>query len=593
MANIIFASTLKLDDKKDIVNFELGYFHDRTGKLDIKDVKKIRNLKKINNSFSFGYEKGNIWLKFSAINTLSKEISKVIYFSEIFYNVFDFYVLNASGKLINIKRFGLLERGKTKDIPIAFRVSFKPYEKKIIFAKLNSVYSIVGSLKILNPETFMVERNHQNYFYFVYFGVFLTVFIYNFFLYLYLKDANYLIYVTYINTFFILVLLYSGFIFYFIDPIYYNKIQVAYPATFFILAIFTKRVLKVKRHLPLYDRIVDVINICLIISMVWVFLDIDTGFFVSNLIATTQLFVLFIIGIISVKYNTITAKLYMMAIGFFIIGMLVFNVVILMFGFMPYNIITRNIPLVGSMLEMIFLSLVLASKIYNLKNDMIKANEKLLNIKTNQNRLLALKVESQTKDIKLLLSELNHRVKNNFQSILSFLHIQKRSFNDQNVTRAFDVASKRVMAISYIHELLHNEPKKSFSFKMYIENFIELLFRDKKEIKKDIKISSIEVSTDDIMTLGMILNELITNSYKHAFLDTEKPFIIIKFYQEEDYNVLYYKDNGCGISENDIQKKERSGYKIIKAFAYKLKDSSIELKNSDGLTCVIRFKGLK
>lgn len=592
MANTIWANAVKIDDKKDNTNFTLGYFQDRTGKLDIKDVKKIKNFKIINNSFSMGYKKGNIWLRFSLWNTLPKKITKVLYFSEIFYNIFDFYILNPSGKLINIKRFGLLERGKGKDISISFRVSFKPHEKKIIFVKLNSVYSIVGSLKILNLESFMTEKNHQNYFYFIYFGVFLTVFIYNFFLYIYLKDVNYLIYVIYINTFFILVLQYSGFIFYIIDPLYYNKIQVAYPATFFILAIFTKRVLKVKRHLPFYDKIVDVINIFLIIAMIWVFLDIDTGFFAANLVATTQLFLLFVIGIISVKYDNITAKLYMMAIGFFIIGMLVFNIVILMFGFIPYNIITRNIPLVGSMLEMIFLSLVLASKIYTLKNDMIRTNRKLLNIKTNQNRLLTLKVESQTKDIKLLLSELNHRVKNNFQSILSFLHIQQRSFDDQNVIRAFDVASNRVLAVSYIHELLHNKPKKAFSFKTYIENFIELLFRDKKEIKKDISISNIKVSADDIMMLGMILNELITNSFKHAFLDTENPFIIIKFYEEEGYNVLYYKDNGCGISKDDIQRKERSGYKIIKAFAYKLKESSIELENSDGFTCIIRFKGV-
>ena len=113
----------------------------------------------------------------------------------------------------------------------------------------------------------------------------------------------------------------------------------------------------------------------------------------------------------------------MLAIDCFIIGMIVFSLMV--FGYLQYNFITRNVPLIGSMLEMIFLSLVLASKIYLLKNETIATNEKLLKLQTNQNKLLALKVESQTKDIRLLLSELNHRVKNNFQSILSFLYLQK------------------------------------------------------------------------------------------------------------------------------------------------------------------------
>ena len=592
-ANVtIFAHTLYLDENNSLDDFYVHFYQDKSNRLNIGDIKKIKDFKKIPNAFSLGYEKGNIWLKFSLKNITGKKISKIVYFSEDFYDTFDFYILNSKNKVVKFVPNGLktpLEKRSIHSVLPACRITLRPHESKTVYVKLNSIYGKIGALKISNYDKFISDIEYQNYFYFIFFGVFLTVALYNLFLYIYLQDNIYLIYVAYISAFFILILLYSGFIMYFVSSVNFDKFQIAYPSTFFILSIFTQRVLNVKKYLPIFYTLINYTNILLIISLVWISMDVKTGFFVANAVSTVVLFLLFVVGVLSVKQNSITAKLYMLAIDCFIIGMIVFSLMV--FGYLQYNFVTRNIPIVGSILEMIFLSLVLASKIYSLKNETIATNEKLLKLQTNQNKLLALKVESQTKDIKLLLSELNHRVKNNFQSILSFLYLQKQSFKEKEASEAFNVATKRVEAISYIHELLHNESKNPQSFKDYIESFINLLFDDKKSIKTDIDIKQIKVSTDDILMIGMILNELITNSYKHAFFDTKSPSIIIKIYEENGFNIIYYKDNGKGTNEKLMRDKNRSGYKIIQAFVGKLKNSSVTFYNDSGFVCLIKFKG--
>ena len=153
------------------------------------------------------------------------------------------------------------------------------------------------------------------------------------------------------------------------------------------------------------------------------------------------------------------------------------------------------------------------------------------------------------------------------------------------------MVTKRFKTISYIHELLHNESKNPQSFIDYIERFVNLLFDDKKGIKTDIDIKQIKVSTDDILMIGMILNELITNSYKHAFFDTKNPSIIIKIYEENGFNIIYYKGNSKGANEKLMKEKNRSGYKIIQAFVRKLKSGSVTFYNDSGFVCMVKFKG--
>jgi len=94
----ISAHTLYVNETNSLDNFSVYMYQDTSSKLTIDDMQKIKNFTKIPNRFSLGYKNGNIWLKFSLKNITSKRISKVIHFSEDFYDTFDFYILKQANR---------------------------------------------------------------------------------------------------------------------------------------------------------------------------------------------------------------------------------------------------------------------------------------------------------------------------------------------------------------------------------------------------------------------------------------------------------------------------------------------------------------
>ncbi len=312
------------------------------------------------------------------------------------------------------------------------------------------------------------------------------------------------------------------------------------------------------------------------------------GFYVTNIISTLALLILILAGLLSAKVENITVKLYVFALSFFLLGMVAFSFLLL--GILPYSIFTRNVPFVGFIIEMLLLSLALASKIPILENEKLLANKKLLDLQKHQNKILELKVEKQTEHVRLLLQELRHRVKNNFQSILTFLWLEKRALKNKDAIAALETAHKRIYAMSFIHEFLYHSSKKNVDLSMYIKKFIASQIEKQNNVDIQTHIERLNLSTDTVTQLGMILNELITNSYKYAFLNIENPQITIHFFKEADYYVMYYKDNGKGFDIKQLDVSVGLGYKLIHTFLFKLKDAKMELKNDNGFECIIKFR---
>ncbi len=576
--------------KTNIETFKIQYFYDKSQKLNINNILKIKRFKTISNILSLGYKKGNNWVKFSIKNPTNKKIARFVGFSEDFYSVFDFFVVK-SGKVIQVSKNGLkvpMKNRKIKDMLPVFVVRLMPHETKTIYVKFNTAYGIFGKFVIQSYIRYITYRFFQNYFYFLYYGVILTILLYNIFIYIFLRERIYLLYITYISIFFIPVMLYSGFILYFVDGEIFQKLQIAFPSTFFILTIFTQQVLKVKQMLPKLNSILNFFKILLIICAIWIAIDINSGFYYTSLVTTLTLITLIITGILSIKKGTAVAFIYVLALCSFFSGMILFN--LLQFGIIPYNTVTRNFPFIGSAIEMILFSLALAGKMYTLKNERLAANKKLLKLTTEQNRLLTLRVEKQTKRYKLLLKELQHRVKNNFQSILTFLWLQKQLFKNEDAIEAFEMTCERIRAMSYIHELFYIDSNKKISLKPYIQKFVQSVANKNDKIDIQTKISFANISTEKFVSLGMILNELITNSYKYAFKNIKNPQIIISFSKKDGYNTLYYKDNGIGFDKEILNKSKSLGYKLIQTFTQKLPDATLEIETNNGVTCIVKFK---
>lgn len=198
----------------------------------------------------------------------------------------------------------------------------------------------------------------------------------------------------------------------------------------------------------------------------------------------------------------------------------------------------------------------------------------------------------------VLLREVHHRVKNNLQVISGLLELQSKTLTDTAAIEALMQGRNRIRSVALMHQNLYQF--ENFSA-IEVNKFIEDLFkqlshmfekRDKMMFSTDIPFTEIDIDT--AVPLGLILNELFTNSFKYAFTATEKPSITISLHQtlEEDGRIftLTYHDNGIGLPEGfDLKKAKTLGIRLIYDLTKQLK-GQVKYRYEDGSTFVITFK---
>jgi len=195
----------------------------------------------------------------------------------------------------------------------------------------------------------------------------------------------------------------------------------------------------------------------------------------------------------------------------------------------------------------------------------------------------------------LLLREIHHRVKNNLQIIASLLKLQSRYITDEKVLDAIQDTQSRVRAMSLVHERIYRSPDiAEINIKDYLKYLAKQVFQF-YNMKQQIGIS---VTMDDIMTdidtvspLGLIMNELISNSLKHAFSDDRKGMISIECILQEGGRLRFvYHDNGTGMPAGlDWKNAESLGLRLVINLVDQL-DGTIELIEGEGTTFVIEIK---
>lgn len=189
-------------------------------------------------------------------------------------------------------------------------------------------------------------------------------------------------------------------------------------------------------------------------------------------------------------------------------------------------------------------------------------------------------------DREILIKEVHHRVKNNLQIITSLLNLQARHVTHPEAKIALEDGRNRIRSIALIHQDLHREMQLTgIQSKKYIENLLrnlQLTFRAKRvELKTDIE--DIIINEEIMVLVGLVINEAITNAYKHAFPNGNKGEIALKFTSTIKHYSLEILDNGKGFNYPlQRQKEETFGLQLITDMAVKLKaDLQIE-SNKNG-----------
>ncbi len=193
----------------------------------------------------------------------------------------------------------------------------------------------------------------------------------------------------------------------------------------------------------------------------------------------------------------------------------------------------------------------------------------------------------------ILLKETHHRVKNSFQMVSSLLYIQGETTQQVDAQIALKEAQNRVRSMVLTHQKLYNtEDLIGINTKDYITdltNDVINSYTSQNNINTRLNIESHILDIDTITPLGIIINELVTNIFKHAFNDqTANPKIEVDFTKKKELYSLKIKDNGIGISKN--RRDGALGLELLKSLASKINGAfSINALNNHGTIAIIEF----
>lgn len=224
----------------------------------------------------------------------------------------------------------------------------------------------------------------------------------------------------------------------------------------------------------------------------------------------------------------------------------------------------------------------------------MRSENALMNINTNlleKNEQITQQDEEKT----ILVKEIHHRVKNNLQIITSLLRMQSNEVQNPETKKQFSDAINRIMAMSLIHQKLYQESTLAqIELKNYLNNLVvELLnvYNLDKEIVLDVDVRIKEVGLKSIVPIGLLLNELVSNTLEHGFKKVQKGQINIEVKEHLNNINLKYSDNGLW-HESDIEKKQSFGLELIDLLTEQLEGSKELTKTEDGTFYTFTLKNL-
>jgi len=205
-------------------------------------------------------------------------------------------------------------------------------------------------------------------------------------------------------------------------------------------------------------------------------------------------------------------------------------------------------------------------------------------------------VRKSLKEKEVLLAEIHHRVKNNLAVITGLLELQAQNSESGNAREILKESQMRINSIALIHEKLYqSEDLSQISFDKYLNELIDIivgsLIKDRKEVDLNINVDPLHLTVNQAIPCGLILNELITNSYKHAFPDDQTGEIKVDFRRNNGQICMSVRDNGVGIpDEMDLENPSTLGLTLINTLSRQLEgDYSLE-SNKKGTVFTLQFE---
>jgi two-component sensor histidine kinase len=204
-----------------------------------------------------------------------------------------------------------------------------------------------------------------------------------------------------------------------------------------------------------------------------------------------------------------------------------------------------------------------------------------------------LTIKNSLKEKEVLLAEIQHRVKNNLSVIIGLFNLQKSNASSEEARQAINEAKNRVLSIAMVHERLYKKQDLShINLKHYVSELAKEVVRshplhNKVSIIEELE--NIDVDITKAVPIGLVVNEIITNSLKHAFTKAGvQPSIRIILTSHFGQISVKIQDNGIGFHEHEVRNDRSLGLTLIESLAEQI-DGNIHYTNSQGASVKLSF----
>jgi two-component sensor histidine kinase len=262
---------------------------------------------------------------------------------------------------------------------------------------------------------------------------------------------------------------------------------------------------------------------------------------------------------------------------------------------MKRNELSQRVTIGGIIVLLIVTALIYSR--YRLKqrsNAMLLSQKSEIDEQNNALKHLVLSKNQLLVEKDLLLKEVNHRVKNNLQIVMSLLASKSVYLSSESAQQAILDSQNRVRSIALIHDQLYKtdnvtQINLALYIKELVDSFDNFLNNDVNDIKIMCEIDDLMLDVSQAIPIGIILNETVTNALKYAFPNHEKGTISICIKQVKTFVEVEISDNGIGLPMNfSLSNVNTLGINLLEGLTAQL-GGSFRIKNNNGLTIFLRF----
>ena len=412
----------------------LQYFEDEKGDLKIEDIlyNTTRNFKLSDSSnLNFGFTNTIVWVKFKITNPQNDKEVMILEYAHPHMDIVNVYQVSEKQQITEFKG-GDLFPYSSRQIDyknISFKLMLDPLSTYEVYLRFQTKGSMQIPLTLWTPIAFAEHINKEQFLFGIYFGIMFAMLLYNAFLFITLRDRNYLFYIIYLLFFILVQLEISRFDMEYLwpnSPSFGNfSFPLFYNLTFLFASLFTRNFLDTKQNTPNIDKIlISLISLAILGSCLTIFISYIAGFYiVLYVLAIFEPPILLIAGVISQRRKMINARFFILAWTILIISAFTFN--LRNIAILPSIFITDYILYLGSVIEVLFLSLALGDRIKSIEAEKILAQKTAFDAQQKLTNELEILVRQRTNELEITNKKLEEL--SNIDGLTNLLN--RRSFD--------------------------------------------------------------------------------------------------------------------------------------------------------------------